>query len=115
MNGTALAAAVAVAGITYDEVHNLGRMPCPARYLYVVGLFGGIGLIFGAYPGFAAIVSWAFVAALILEAVSPPSEGGLGRTLQTAVSGISRRPKQHGGGGDGGKPPKHRTRGGKQV
>lgn len=95
MGGVTLATLVAVGIVTWDEVHVLQRMPCPARYVYVLAIFGAIGLISGRYPAFASAVAWALVIGLVLEAVSPPSEGGLGLTLQQIGSAATRRPASH--------------------
>lgn len=95
MSGVTLATLVAVGIVTWDEVHVLQRMPCPARYVYVLAIFGAIGLLGSRYPSFAAAVAWALVIGLILEAVSPPSEGGLGLALQDIGSAATRRPASH--------------------
>lgn len=106
MNGLGLAAAVAIAGVTYDEIHNLGHgLPCPARYVYVVALFAGIGVLFGRYPPLAAAIAWALVLAMYLGKDSP------------IVQGVTRRPATDGGPAGGKPKPKgpHKTRGGKTT
>lgn len=102
MNGTAAATLAAVVGITYDEIHNLGHaLPCPARYVYVLALFGGIGVLFGAYPQLASAIAWALVIAMYIGKDSP------------FVRGVTRRPvtAHH---GEGGTPTPTPTHGGKR-
>lgn len=106
MTGTALAAAVAVALVTYDEVHNLNRMPCPARYVLVLALFAGIGVLTARYPALGSAMAWALVIGILIgdQAADSP--------LGEAVGTVTRRPAKH---PKSPKDPTGRKRGGKQV
>ena len=96
MGGVTVATLVALGLVSYDEIHNVGHtMPCPGRFLYVVAIFGAIGLLGSKYPRFAAAVAWALLLGLLLEAVSPPDEGGLGRPITNVVGAVTRRPANH--------------------
>ena len=100
MTGISLAAAVAVALVTYDEIHNLNRMPCPARYILVLALFASIGLLTAKYPAFGSAVAWALVIGIAV------GDNSTIPVVSTASAVVTRRPQDH---------PKGKTRGGKQT
>ena len=96
MSGLTAAAIVAAAMITYDEVHNFNRMPCPARYLWPIALFTALALTLGRIaPGFAAVVAWALVISAILVTLSPQNvqNTSLGQAVLGAANRATKRPK----------------------